>query len=342
MTHVLISNSQYTKALAAIKKQMATGLLRAKKDLEYQILLTRWQTGCIIQCDILGDRSEPERGSALYERLSSDLGVELTALKQSVRIFQTFPDKPKKDGLNWSHYVMLVRVSDPRKRLSLKKRILREHLTNPDLRRIVKELERPKDFIINKGRLKVQRGKLYHYRIREVESVDGRSSKLEIDGGFDISIDKPASVKASLGRGKIIRFLKEGDAYTAVQTRAQPPADLLYTYRTTVKRVVDADTLIVKVDVGFGVHIRQRLRLRGIDAPEIGTAAGREAKAYVQAVLAKCPCPVIKTYGSDKYDRYLVDVFVLPNSRNPHDVAAKGKLLNQMLLDEGLARVWEG
>ena len=39
-------------------------------------------------------------------------------------------------------------------------------------------------------------------------------------------------------------------------------------------------------------------------------------------------------------DRYLVDVFILPGCRDPHQVAAKGKLLNQMLLDEGLAEVW--
>lgn len=97
----------------------------------------------------------------------------------------------------------------------------------------------------------------------------------------------------------------------------------------------------MKIDVGFGIFLRQRLRLRGIDAPEMTEDAGRQAKKYVEGILKSCLCIVIKTYGEDKYARDLVDVFVLPSSRDPHQVASKGKLLNQMLLDEGLAELWK-
>ena len=63
--------------------------------------------------------------------------------------------------------------------------------------------------------------------------------------------------------------------------------------------------------------------------------------AMTHAALAKCPCLVIKTYGSDKYDRYLVDVFLLPGATDPYEVAAKGKLLNQMLIDAGFAELYQ-
>ena len=52
----------------------------------------------------------------------------------------------------------------------------------------------------------------------------------------------------------------------------------MYTYRGEVKSVIDADTIDVLVDLGFGVHTMQRLRLYGIDAPEMKTEAGKIAK----------------------------------------------------------------
>lgn len=59
----------------------------------------------------------------------------------------------------------------------------------------------------------------------------------------------------------------------------------MYTYRGEVKAVVDADTIDVLIDLGFGVHTMQRLRLYGIDAPEMKTEAGKIAKEYVKSVL---------------------------------------------------------
>lgn len=59
----------------------------------------------------------------------------------------------------------------------------------------------------------------------------------------------------------------------------------MYTYRGEVKAVVDADTVDVLIDLGFGVHTMQRLRLYGIDAPEMRTEAGKIAREYVKSVL---------------------------------------------------------
>ena len=59
----------------------------------------------------------------------------------------------------------------------------------------------------------------------------------------------------------------------------------MFTYRGEVKAVIDADTIDVLIDLGFGVHTMQRLRLYGIDAPEMKTEAGKIAKEYVRSVL---------------------------------------------------------
>ena len=68
--------------------------------------------------------------------------------------------------------------------------------------------------------------------------------------------------------------------------------------------------------MGFSIVIEQRLRLRGLDAPELGTGQGKsplpplqkgvDAKRFVESRLKDCKFLIIKTHGSDKYDRYLV------------------------------------
>ena len=45
----------------------------------------------------------------------------------------------------------------------------------------------------------------------------------------------------------------------------------MYVYDTTIRRIVDGDTVDVWIDLGFDVRIRERVRLAGIDTPESRT-----------------------------------------------------------------------
>lgn len=42
----------------------------------------------------------------------------------------------------------------------------------------------------------------------------------------------------------------------------------VYQYRATIVRIIDGDTVEAEIDLGFDVHVRQTLRLAGINAPE--------------------------------------------------------------------------
>jgi micrococcal nuclease len=43
-----------------------------------------------------------------------------------------------------------------------------------------------------------------------------------------------------------------------------------YTYKVLeILKVVDGDTVHLRIDLGFGVHIDERFRLEGVDTPEI-------------------------------------------------------------------------
>lgn len=55
----------------------------------------------------------------------------------------------------------------------------------------------------------------------------------------------------------------------------------------------------------------------------------------MEKLLKPCPFIIVKTTKdrSDKYARYLVDIFFSPVEQDPAVVAATGEYLNQRLLD---------
>jgi len=108
-------------------------------------------------------------------------------------------------------------------------------------------------------------------------------------------------------------------------------------YQAFVERVIDGDTLWAYINTGMGVWVREKLRLRGIDTPELKTKGGQIAKRFVMKELKQCPFIVIRTLKSDKYDRYLADIFYLPKETQADVVAREGRYLNQELLTEHLA-----
>lgn len=93
----------------------------------------------------------------------------------------------------------------------------------------------------------------------------------------------------------------------------------MYQYKAQVRQVIDADTIDVLVDLGFGVHTMQRLRLYGIDAPEMKTEAGKIAKEYVKSVLLGADAAMfvyVRTLKDrkDKYGRKLAVLYFDPVS----------------------------
>jgi endonuclease YncB( thermonuclease family) len=119
---------------------------------------------------------------------------------------------------------------------------------------------------------------------------------------------------------------------------AAPEKKRLYTYAATLRRVIDGDTILARVDLGFRTWILQTFRLRGIDAPEVTCALGQKSKAEVRSRLEPCTCLVIKSYKQEKYGRFLADVFYSKGAGDDRErILREGAFLNQELLDEGLA-----
>jgi len=122
------------------------------------------------------------------------------------------------------------------------------------------------------------------------------------------------------------------------------PADLFW-YRFTFERAIDGDTIEGLLDLGFRVSWRVRLRLYGIDTPEMNDPdavlrqKAMEARDYViQALGNKSTTVLVRTYKDqgDKYGRWLGVVWYT----EPFTTGFTWKDLNLELVTKGLAHKW--
>jgi micrococcal nuclease len=98
----------------------------------------------------------------------------------------------------------------------------------------------------------------------------------------------------------------------------------------TVIKVIDGDTIQVKLDLGWHISLVQYIRLEGINAPEVRTQAGKNARDYLRALCYPEDQVMVvskKILGSlEKYGRILARV------RND-----EGEDYSQIMLDAGMA-----
>lgn len=100
----------------------------------------------------------------------------------------------------------------------------------------------------------------------------------------------------------------------------------LYIFKARVLRVIDGDTLVIDLDMGFETHTIKRVRLLGVDTPERGKPGYNEAKAFTtSAVLGKDV--YVQTYQADAFGRYLADVWYQEGEnefRLSHELTVRG------------------
>jgi endonuclease YncB( thermonuclease family) len=113
----------------------------------------------------------------------------------------------------------------------------------------------------------------------------------------------------------------------------------VFHYPAELLRVIDGDTILVRIDLGFETFRRETIRLRGIDTPELRTKEGKAARQFVVEALKTVKGLVVRTYKTDVYGRYVGDVFYDELLEDKDKIFARGQFLNQVLLDNNLARV---
>jgi micrococcal nuclease len=106
----------------------------------------------------------------------------------------------------------------------------------------------------------------------------------------------------------------------------------MFEYRAIVTKVYDGDTVTVDIDLGFGVWVKkQKLRLLGINAPEVRGASRPEGLKSRDALRAKILGKeiIIKTQKDKKgkYGRWLATIYDESNES-----------INEWLLNENYAK----
>ena len=78
-----------------------------------------------------------------------------------------------------------------------------------------------------------------------------------------------------------------------------------YTYKAHVTRVIDGDTVVLDIDLGFRMWAVMPIRLWGINAPERGKEGWGEAKAHLEQLLGEGVVVVETRRNPEKYGRWL-------------------------------------
>lgn len=121
-----------------------------------------------------------------------------------------------------------------------------------------------------------------------------------------------------------------------------------YTYDAIVRAVHDGDTITCDVDLGFDIWIHGlKLRLYGLNAPELQTPMGKIAQVFLSQQLPLGQKVVINTVKDkqEKYGRILATVIktVPPQApSNPALAPSTTIIINALLISSGNAKPWDG
>jgi endonuclease YncB( thermonuclease family) len=103
-------------------------------------------------------------------------------------------------------------------------------------------------------------------------------------------------------------------------------------YHGVVDLVHDGDTVNVKLDVGFDLMVYARVRINGINAPELATAKGKAARDFARRLLPAGTEVQVTSLGWDKYGGRIEGRITTP---------ALGDFAERMVAG-GHAKRWDG
>jgi endonuclease YncB( thermonuclease family) len=115
----------------------------------------------------------------------------------------------------------------------------------------------------------------------------------------------------------------------------------IWTVPATVVRVVDGDTVVLDLDLGWHITYRSRCRVIGVNAPELSTEEGQSAKTYVAelfAGLVPVPVPEMGAGAQVVFMSHALDKYGRPLGQIGWTDAQGGRFdLGSMLLESGNA-----
>ena len=339
----IVKTTDYPSLREDVTEALRKGKERARIAVEVEKTNTYHTVGRLIHEHVLRNKARADYGEQVITRLAGDVGLSRSLVYQTLSFYRQFPKVQSPGKLGWTHYSLLLGLQDEAQRTFYAEETARKNLSTRALRTEIRKGTFSKTEGVNgseersdpEGPFEPKRGQLNTYRVLGEEN--GAATTLWLDLGFGIQRGITCDDAEAYAPDSIVGFSSTDDRNAGYEIAKQDNGDRLYTYVAQVERVIDGDTLWVLIDCGFRNRTRQKVRLRGIDTPELPTEDGVKAKAYVEDIVERSPFVVLTTSKSDKYDRYLADLFYLPRKATATDVAEKGFFLNRKLILEGLA-----
>ena len=324
MAERAITPASVPQTYAELRRAVELTMIHGQHAVELAKVRTYHETGRLIREHVLAHQDRADYGAKTIPRLAADLKLDRSVLQRCDKFYRSFPIWATWPKLSWAHFRALLPIADAKLRRSLATEANRNAWPLIRLEARIAELAPPEaiDVVATPG------------EPPGLHLIVEKSIGLSVDLGFRHYWPLSAEQSKRFAKGDIVRIANDdslrpvGDATKAA----------LFTYAAQLVRVVAGDTLVVALEVSPGVFIEQKLRLRGLDCPEMSTSEGRAARRFVEALLGDSAGDlVIHTTKPDKYDRYLADVFL---------VGASGReiFLNNALLENGHAvtkQAWE-
>lgn len=296
----LVSPATFDDLLRAVRSALVQG--QALADRAY--LLSYHTTGRLIDAHLLLNKDRAAYGAKLFSRLADALNTNDRLLYRCLRFYRTYPNLTGRSELVWAHYRVLVEVADKRQRDALEREVRSKRLTSVQLEERVRALNAsiededapvPTRNVTPPKLLTPRRGTPGVCRVL----ADGAG--VAVDLGFSCYLTLSGNRH---GAGDFVRVAADGVAAVTGASKAD-----LFTYRAEVIKVVDGDTLWVKIFLRPDQWVKEKLRLRDLDCPELNTSEGKAAQRFTLGLLVRAKEVVVTTSKPDKYDRYLADVF---------------------------------
>ena len=368
---------EYEDLREQVGEILLAGRERVRQVVERERVRVSWEVGRLLDQHLVGRGSTPgpghgggrgAYGEGVIRRLAADLEMDARRLYEMMALYRASPKVRPTGQLSYTHYVNLLRVPGWQARAFYQKAALDGGWSVRQLAEAIRGgvYEREVGVAGEVGELgtgsgggdggaeEARRaplspltGRLFTYRVLE---ADTRHAKLDL--GFRVRLVLAGDGSALEAGGAVESAevveasIPEAGAFAAADGRCfdlRPdavPRRKLYTYGARVQKVVDGDTLWVEIDCGFGVSIEEKLRLRGVDTPELRTPEGERAREFVVQSLLGCERIVLATSKVDLYDRYVADVLFLRGEGDVRRVLAEGRYLNGELVAAGMAERW--
>jgi endonuclease YncB( thermonuclease family) len=304
-------------------------VVSGRRRIEEAWVRTYHETGRLIAAHLLLNKDRADYGAEVFTRLAEETQISKRTLHECVQFYRCFPIVRPGAQLSWAQYRLLCQVENPELRTALVAEVSRRDFTKAALESRVRALNATLAAPVEEASpapsasapvklLRPRRGTPGVFR------VVARASGPAVDIGFKFYLPLSAAGQRTFSPGTFVRSTDETWAAAPDATVAD-----LFTFRASVQRVIDGDTLVVTLALPPG-EMDEKLRLRGLDCPEIDTPEGKAAKRFVDVQLLDATEVIIATAKVDKYDRYLADVFI--RGRDGEEI-----FLNNALLKNGHA-----